>query len=396
MSNAAAKKNPGGREWTPHMWEGIHFRGWMRLQWRNGFAVEPPYWHVLLIVTLVSLVHSCLKVVQDAWYGRRIRRTAINPPPVFIIGHWRTGTTLLHELFMLDNRHTCPTYYQCFDSNHFLLTEWLLKRLFWFFMPTRRPMDNMKAGWDRPQEDEFALCMLGVPSPYLSIAFPNHPHMDQDYLDLEGVPRKALRIWKSTLYRFLQALTFNRPGRLVLKSPTHTCRIKVLLEMFPEARFVHVVRNPYDVFPSTVHLWRSLAEKHGLQVPTGAGLEEYVFGTFTRLYERLENTRAMVDPRHFCELKYEDLARNPVGEMARIYEHLGLGGFPQLQPRLAQYLADNRDYQTNRYRELTPELEAEITRRWGPVIRRYGYPLRGTPEPSPAGPIRSKGIRAGS
>jgi hypothetical protein len=378
MRNATSEKKAGGREWTPHMWEGMHFRGWARLILRNRCAVERPYWHVLVIVTLVSLLHSCLKVVQEAWYGRRVRLTAINPPPIFIIGHWRTGTTLLHELFMLDDRHTCPTYYQCFDTNNFLLTEWLFKRLFFFFMPARRPMDNMKAGWDRPQEDEFALCMLGMPSPYLSIAFPNRPAMDQEYLDLEGVSPQALRTWKTTLYRFLQALTFNRPGRLVLKSPTHSCRIKVLLQLFPEARFVHVVRNPYDVFPSTVHLWKSLAEKHGLQVPTGAGLEEYVFNTFTQLYGTLEKTRTLVAPSRFCELKYEDLARDPIREMRKIYEDLELGGFSELLPRLRQYLADNHDYQTNRYAELTPEKEAEVTRRWGHVIRRYGYPLRGT------------------
>ena len=51
----------------------------------------------------------------------------------------------------------------------------------------------MAAGWDRPQEDEFALCNMGVRSPYLTIAFPNHPPQDQDYLDFRGVP--AARAW---------------------------------------------------------------------------------------------------------------------------------------------------------------------------------------------------------
>src|SRR6202011_3820426 len=135
------------------------------------------------------------------------------------------------------------------------------------------------------QEDEFALCMLGQPSPYLTIAFPNRPPQDQEYLDLEGLPPKALARWKQTFLRFLQQLTYKNPKRLILKSPPHTCRIKVLLEMFPDARFVHIVRNPYVVFPSTVNLWKSLYQKHGLQVPTFAGLEDHVFDTYTRMYE---------------------------------------------------------------------------------------------------------------
>ena len=82
-------------------------------------------------------------------------------PPIFILGHWRTGTTLLHEFMIRDERFGYPTTYECMDPNHFLLTEGLFTRWLNFLVPTHRPMDNMKAGFDRPQEDEFALCMLG-------------------------------------------------------------------------------------------------------------------------------------------------------------------------------------------------------------------------------------------
>src|SRR5262249_37202264 len=143
------------------------------------------YLYIALIVTFVSLVHTVLRIVQTAVFGRRVRRTALAAPPLFILGHWRTGTTLLHELLIQDDRHAFPTTYECLEPNHFLLTEGLLTRWLWFLMPSRRPMDNMRAGFDRPQEDEFALCMLGQGSPYLTIAFPNRPPQGQAYLDLE-------------------------------------------------------------------------------------------------------------------------------------------------------------------------------------------------------------------
>src|SRR5262249_52266987 len=149
--------------------------------------------------------------------------------------------------------------------------------------------------------------------------------------------------------RFLQAITFKDPRRLVLKSPPHTCRIKVLQEMFPDALFVHIVRDPYVVFPSTVNLWKSLYRRHGLQRPTFAGLEEQVFQTFTRLYGGLEEGRKLVDPARFYELRYEELIRDPVGEMRALYEHLGLGGFDRVLPRLERYLASIAGYETNRY-----------------------------------------------
>jgi hypothetical protein len=386
MASASSPNRPkssAGKErvWAPRMWEGCNFFAWFRLLQRNRFAVHWSCWHIAVIVTLVSVFHTLLRFLQDAWYGQRIRHTPIRNPPIFILGHWRTGTTLLHELLILDERHGYPTTYECMEPNHFLLTEGLITRWLGFLMPSRRPMDNMAAGFDRPQEDEFALCMLGQPSPYLTIAFPNRPPQGQEYLDLEGVPPRALAAWKKAFYGFLQQITVKDPRRLVLKSPPHTCRLKVLKELFPDALFVHIVRNPYVIFPSTVNLWKSLYRTHGLQPPTFAGLEEHVYNTFVRLYDRLEQTRGLVDPARFYELRYEDLIRDPVGQTRALYEHLGLGGFERVLPRLQSYLARVAGYETNRY-QLTPEQRAEITRRWGAVIRRYGYAAEGADEPA--------------
>jgi hypothetical protein len=240
-------------------------------------------------------------------------------------------------------------------------------------LPNRRAVDNMPAGWDRPQEDEFALCMMGQPSPYLTIAFPNHPPQDQEAFDLEGLSARDRAAWKRAFLRFLHRVNFKDPRRLILKSPTHSCRIPTLLELFPDARFVHIVRNPYAVFPSTVNLWKTLYELHGLQRPHFRGLEEHVFNTFTHLYDRLEQGKPLIGPGRFHELRYEDLIADPIGEMRQLYDGLELDGFDEALPRLEQYLRDNAGYRTNRYPQLAPELRAEITRRWGAVIRRYGY-----------------------
>src|SRR5262249_16700320 len=133
-----------------------------------------------------------------------------------------------------------------------------------------------------------------------------------------------------------------------------------------------IVRDPYIVFPSTVNLWQTLYRLHGLQRPTFIGLDQHVFHTFLRLYDGLEKGRKLVDARRFYELKYEDLIRDPVVQMAQLYDHLGLGGFNEYRPRLQAYLATIKGYETNKY-DLTPEQRAEITRRWGPIIEHYGY-----------------------
>jgi hypothetical protein len=149
-------------------------------------------------------------------------------------------------------------------------------------------------------------------------------------------------------------------------------RIKTLRQMFPDAIFIHIVRDPYVVFPSTVNLWRTLYLTHGLQTPTFAGLEEHVLMTFTRMYDRLEEAKKLLDSKQYFEIRYEDLTKDPVSAIERIYKHFELGQFEACLPRLREYLASIKGYETNKY-QLSDEQRALIAKRWREVIERYGY-----------------------
>src|SRR6516164_5407450 len=124
------------REWMPRIWEGCDFFAWMRLLCRNRFAVGLPYVYIAVVITFVSACHTVLRLIQEALYGSRVRHTPVRESPLFILGHWRTGTTLLHELLILDERHSFPTTYECLVPNHFLLTEAFFRRCVRFLLPT--------------------------------------------------------------------------------------------------------------------------------------------------------------------------------------------------------------------------------------------------------------------
>jgi hypothetical protein len=361
------------RPWIPRFWDGINVSGWLRLLVKGRFRLGPIRWGMAAIVSMLAVINSLLGLVQSLVFGRRIARTKLCDDPLFILGHWRSGTTLLHELLVLDPRHTFPTTYACFAPNHYLVSRRILPRVLSVLMPARRPMDNMAAGWDRPQEDEFALCNMGLPSPYLTMAFPNNePSLDAEFLTMEDAAPSKIARWKQGFLWFLRCVTAADPRRIVLKSPAHTCRIRTLLEMFPNARFVHIVRDPYVVFPSTVNLWKRLYKDEGLQNPNYESLEERVYETFRTMYETFERQRQLIPRGRFSEVRYEDLLADPLGQMGRIYEELGLGGFEQARPGMEKYLEGQADYQRNRY-ELSAEARTEIARRWSSYIAKYGY-----------------------
>ena len=116
-----------------------------------------------LILSGLSFMNSMLWLLQTAFMGRKIDRTQIEKHPVFVLGHWRSGTTLLHELLVCDPRHTYPDTFSCFAPNHFLLSRRLFAWWLWALMPHRRPMDNMSVGFDSPQEDEWCCATWASP-----------------------------------------------------------------------------------------------------------------------------------------------------------------------------------------------------------------------------------------
>jgi omega-hydroxy-beta-dihydromenaquinone-9 sulfotransferase len=366
---ASAEKPPS--EWMAHLCVGYDFAAWLRTLHQGRYRVSPKNFHVAVLATYISFGHTILRYVQNALHGERIGRTPV-VSPVFILGHWRTGTTLLHELLIRDPRHTFPNTYQCLDPNHAMLTEGFAKKYLRWLLPKHRPMDRMQFGWERPQECEFALCLLGAASTYSTMNFPNAGTIEPDALELDRLPAWRQRQWRTLFRRLLQTIVANDPRRPVLKSPTHTCRIPTLLEMFPDAKFLYLKRDPYVVYPSTVNLWKKLHEKQGLHAPHHKDVEETVLKTFARMHARVEATKSQVPAGNWFELKYEDLTARPEGLLEELYAALDLGDFEPVRPGIREYLATNRNYEKNRW-TLPPETRALVKDRWGDVIEAWGY-----------------------
>ncbi len=359
--------------YMPRFWHGMRLATWLRELARNRFAISPSRAPMTCSITCFTALNSLLAGMERIVYGRRIDAVELSQPPLFILGHWRSGTTFLHELLICDPAHTYATTYQCFAPHHFVLSQRWVTPWSGMFVPARRPMDNMAAGWDRPMEDEFALENLGVPTPYLSVMFPNRGAAYPEYLTLrELTPAKRER-WKSELMQFCRRLSLDDGRRIVIKSPGHTARVRTLLEMFPDARFVHLSRDPYALYPSTVSLWRSLNESQGLQAVTDESwLGPYVIDSLKRMYEAYWEDRALLRDDRLVELRYEDLAADPKTEIERLYERLDLGDFARIEPALDAHVATVKNYRTNRRQR--DDAQRELVRReWAEYFERFGY-----------------------
>jgi len=296
--------------------------------------------------------------------------------PLFVLGHWRTGTTLLHELLALDERFACPTFYECSFPHHFLVTETLMTRLTRRFFPLKRPQDDLMFTLSSPGEDEMGLAGLGAGSIYQAAMFPSRTQEKIDYLDLLDLPPAKRDHWKRVFVRYMRELDYRHGKPLVLKSPPHTARVKTLVSIFPEAKFVNIVRDPRVVFSSTLKMWNSLTRVLSLELIGDWNVEGPLIDNYRRMHERLREARPLVPAGHFSDVRYEDLVRDPVGEMERIYREIGLGEFEAVRPKIEEYFSRSREVRAGKY-ELTPDQKQKVERGLAEVIKETGYAVPG-------------------
>jgi omega-hydroxy-beta-dihydromenaquinone-9 sulfotransferase len=227
---------------------GIPWDRWRTLRAEN--RVDPGFRHRAAYLTGLSALNSFYRRQEEQRYGAAVAKTRITDSPLFVLGHWRTGTTYLHALLAGDTEQfASPNSIQVSYPYTFLCTEAAVRRQFAAMVPRTRPQDNVELTADTPQEDEFALCVASLKSPYPGmLSFPRRADHYDRYLTFRGVPEPEVEEWKAAFRWFLQKLTLKHQRPLLLKSPTHTGRLRLLLELFPGARFVHIHRDPYAVF----------------------------------------------------------------------------------------------------------------------------------------------------
>ena len=325
-----------------------------------------------LAITLQSLKNSAFHRYEQHRYASLVRTVTIQPP-LFILGHWRSGTTHLHQLLAQDQRFAFPNGYQTAFPHTFLTAERIDSRWMSFFVPKRRPMDNMEWSLESPQEDEFALCVSSLRSPCMGWVFPRRREHYGRYLSFRNVSTEELAEWRAGFELFLRKLTWKYRRPLILKSPPHTCRIRLLLEMFPSAKFVHIHRNPSTVFHSTRKMLQTMVGWHNLQRARLNDVDDWILEQYREMYELFFQERGLIPSGSYHEMAFEELEKDPLGEMRKLYEALNLPDFRSAEAGLERYISLIRSYRKNAFPALEPSLRARIKLMCESSIHEWGY-----------------------
>jgi len=348
-----------------------------RTLWRvlrdNGGAA-PRAVPVVVLAGLAAVLRWPFSSAERLLVQRRHRHGPAPPAPVFIVGHWRSGTTHLYNLLSQSPQFAYVSPVAAGLPWDFLVLGRLLRPLLRRALPAGRFIDRVAVRPDSPQEDEIALASMQEVSYYHGIYFPRHLRRNDDAgVFFDGCSPAQIRRWQQSLRHLLDKLAIEQPGqRPLIKNPVYTARVGLLRQMWPQARFIHIHRNPYTVFQSTRNFYHALLPQLALQPYQGADIDALILERYPRMMDALLDDAAHLPQDAFVEVRFEDFEHAPLAEVERIYRTLGLPGFDGDCEAFQAYLEGTADYRKNRYR--FPEADRQrVERHWGRFIERWGY-----------------------
>lgn len=341
---------------------------------RNSGGIARERWPQVAVAALASIGRLPASAIESLHVSGARLRAPLTQPPVFILGHWRSGTTHLYNVLSKSDAFAWVSPFATALPWDFLLLGRLLEPLLARALPEHRYIDRVAVERDSPQEDEIALANMTSLSFYHGLYFPER---FQDYFDagvfLDGCDRRRIESWKSTLRLLYDKLALRQPGRrLLIKNPVYTARVGLLRDMWPAARFIHIHRHPLEVFVSMRNFYRALFREFALQPWHHLDIDEIVFSGYERMMDTYLAQRDGLPEGALIEMRYEALQAEPMAELERLHRELDLPGFAAARPVFAGYLDSVRGYEKNRF-EQPRDLAEAVAQRWARFYDRFGY-----------------------
>ncbi len=339
-----------------------------------AYGVDLKYLPRFLSTLGFSLAGAPTRMVQKARFNSQIHAFSLKEDPVFIVGHWRSGTTYLHHLMSQDKRFSYVSSYQAAVPELFLADTPSTRSIVAENLPQKRPMDNIELSLQKPEEEEV---LMANTSPYSFIHTFSFPKKARQIFNnsilFQDLTEKELRSWSEAYLRAIKIACIGmQAARPLLKSPGNTARIRLLLKLFPNAKFVHIYRNPYTVFTSTVYAYLKLMEVWQFQDISLAEVEENVLYAYEKVMQRFFEDKSLILPSNLIEIRYESFEQDQLNTLEEIYAHLGLSNFNDWKHQFKEYIDSCAQYQKNDY-ALDADVVTKIRSRWGFAIERWNY-----------------------
>ena len=355
----------------PHPLSGADLGTLARAVGRAGLPEKPL---AAAAIAAAALARWPFSTLEQFFMESRLPRADELAPPVFILGHWRSGTTHLYNVMAKSGAFGfVPPVATGLPWDLFGLAR-AFRPLLEKALPAHRYIDNIPVTPDSPQEDEIAVANMTDLSFYHGIYFPKaFAEFLTRGLFFDGCDERDAARWRERFIYLMRKLSACQDEKtLLIKNPVYTGRLAMLRRIFPSAKFVHIRRNPYEVFVSMRNFYNKLFREFALQSWAHVDIDETIVSTYQRMMEALDRDSAGLEPPTYLDLAYEDLDRDGLGVLERIYKTMDLPGFDAAKPKFEAYLASVRSFEKNKF-AYSDEAARIVETRLGRFVEQWGY-----------------------
>ncbi|MCG8698626.1 MAG: sulfotransferase [Bacteroidales bacterium] len=302
-----------------------------------------------IIILLFSLLLLPFQCINKIYYNVRLRHYQLSHDPVFIIGHWRSGTSFLHHLLAQDQQWGIVNGFYAFFPGLEIFNHNIVRKLIKQVMIKKRPQDKMPRSVDVPEEEEFALTNISKFGVYHSLWLPK----ENDYFNrfcLFKTTQQNIEKWKKKYLLLLKKYAYlNNSRQLLLKNPVNTARIKVLLELFPNAKFIYIHRNPVETYCSMVNMYEKAIKPQFLQDFDKRQIEAKTVSWYILVQKSFNEQKSLIKEGNLVEVKFEELVKKSQITIKQIYTQLRISLSENAQKKINTYLDSVKDYRQNTY-----------------------------------------------
>jgi hypothetical protein len=268
--------------------------------------------------------------------------------PIFIVGNFRSGTTLLHRLMAKDDQSTSFTSWELYLAPSVVgrrFYNWLMRINYAIGNPARwvikvfnklveKEAHMHKIRLTEPEEDGQLLFQIW--STFHLLAFFPFPKLVRKYMYYDDqVPEDVKTRDMAYYHEIVKKHIYAHDGRrYISKDPGNSPKVKTLHQRFPDAKFINLVRNPLQVVPSSISLFSYHCDTYG-DPEQEYNLQETVIEHSKHWYAYPHQYLKNLPPDQYIQVQYQDLVADPQGTVEKIYQQFGL----QLEPAYQDILA---------------------------------------------------------
>ena len=340
----------------------------------KGQHIAPEKKTKFFLTKVICRILSTCVPFQERKYKKLLADKPMENDPLFILGHWRSGTTFVHNIFAQDKHFGYTTTYQTVFPHYVMALQGFFKPTMGWLMPDKRPTDSMELAPDLPQEEEFAINNSCPFNYYNFWFFPEKMNEYCDrYLTFKAITPKEEQAFKDNFEKLVKISLWNTNGTQYLsKNPPHTGRLKTMSELFPNAKYIFLMRNPYTVFESTRSFYTNTIKPLELHSIPLEQMEQNILRNYMELYRAYKEQKKYVPEGNIYEVRFEDIEQDALGITEKIYRDLNIPGWEEARPAIEKYIGGKKGYKKNKY-NYDPRTVELVNQHWGEVLDEWGY-----------------------